>query len=716
KAVFGEKDIVLIGIESDDIFRRSTLEKIALISEELKKVDGVVGDEITSLSTLNNIEGKEWGLEVGPLMRTIPRTDAGMAQLKKEVAANELVTGRLVSKDGRFTAIVANIEKHSNQGQVFQQVERIAKQYGNPERIFLAGAPVQQQEIDAGIQQDVGLLLPISLLLVLLSFFISFRTVLGVVLPFVVVLLSIVWTMGMMGYFGFKMNVVSSAIPLLMIAASSSYGIHMMQRYYEESGNEDHLASIRDATAHILPAILITGLTSVIGMATLVVFRVTSIREFGVITAAGTLITMILPVTVIPAWLALTKRTPPRRKAGRAAAFDRVLIRLARFSIQRARAIVTATVIILVVSSVGIYRVRVGTDFIQYFPEGHRLRVTFEKFNEQLGGARTLDVMVDGNAPGSIQSPDLLRKIVAFQQYAEGLPGVGYTSSFADIIRRMHAQLNEGDSTYRRIPDSREMIAQLLLLYAMSGDPGDFNELVDYDYQRAKIRFMLNTSEQDDHQKIYDALKQYATTHFGPEVKLDFGGEVMFWLSQVRYIVRGKIENIITGVLFVGAFCLLVFRSLAGGVLSIVPLTISTVITFGVMGYAGLRLETGTAIITAIVIGIGVDFAIHYLMRFREKMRETNDFEATAIDTMLTSGKSIVFNVLSNVLGFSVFIFSGFLPIRYFGWLICLTMLTVALGSLIIFPSLFLVFRPRFIWGTTRRQRATPAPELVAPR
>lgn len=697
ESIFGEKDLILIGIESDNIFTIPTIQKIADISEELKNVDGVIVDEITSLSTINNIQGQDWGLEVGALMKTVPTDENELAQIKQQLKSNKLINGRIISKDGTFTAIIANVENY-DQGTVFDQVNAIVEKYSGPEKFYLAGSPIQQQEVDKGIQEDVGFLLPLALVLVLIGFYLSFRTLRGVVLPFIVVLLSIVWTMGTMGHLGYYITVVTSAIPMLMIAISSSYGIHLLHRYYEEVEDKDQVTATRVATEKTIPAIAMTGITSAIGLGSLLIFKVTSIQEFGIITALGMISTVIITITAVPAILSLSKRTTKTKKeVSTGGSFDKMLTKLAIFSVQRKSWVFVLTLLIFAISVIGIFQVRVGIDFVKYFPNDHRLRLAFEKFNEKLGGSRTLDIMIAGKETDAIKDPDLLQKIADFQKFAETLPGVGYTSSFVDIISRINQEMNEGDSAYDRIPESQNLVAQYLLLYSMSGDPGDFNELVDFNYQRAKIRFMLSTSEQDDHMHIYQSLKNYAAAHFNADTEIEFGGEVMFWLAQIKYIITGKIQNIILAIIFVCIFCMVIFRTISGGLLSIVPLLVSSLLTFGLMGFLGIRLETGTAIITATGIGIGVDFAIHYLLRFREEIASVGSIEEAAINTNLTSGKAIIYDVISNVMGFIVFIFSGFLPIRYFGWLVSLTMLTVCFGTFLILPALFAFFKPRFI-------------------
>ena len=712
KAVFGDKAQLLIGIEADDVFTPGTLRKVAELSERLKTVEGVIEDEIVSLSAVDNIEGGESELEVGPLMADVPETPEAIARLEAAVRANALLNGKLVSEDGTLTVITANVEKDRDDEQTFRQVLALANEFSGPERIHLAGDAVQPQEVDQGIQSDLQLLLPIVLVMTLLGFYLCFRTWRGVWLPFSVVMLSVLWTMGLAGHAGLPVTVVSSAVPILMVAIASSYGIHVLHHYYE-AVRRGEPRPVRAGLEKVTPAIVMVGVVSALGAASLLTFPVTSIRQFGIITTMGTLATAIVSLTYAPAMLALLK--PRRTHAVESSPATDRLAGIARFSVRYRKSVLAGAAVAFAIGLVGISRIEIGTDILKYFPQEHRLRIAAQAFNGRLGGARRLDVMVEGAAADAIKDPALLHKIQRFQEYAERLPGVGTTSSFADIVRRIHQAMNGGNAAYHVIPDSRDLVAQYLLLYSISGDPADFAEVVDYDYQRTRIRVTLTTSQQADHRRVLEALQRYAAAEFGPQATVEFGGDIMFWLAQIRHIAVGKVYNILTGIGFVLLFCGLMFRSVTAGFLSVFPLVIATTLTFGLMGFAGIRLEAATAIITSIAVGVGVDFALHYLINFRQELRRKPaqaDIEEVAVQVFMSGGKPILFDMVANILGFSVLVFSGFLPIRYFGWLISLTMLTVGVATLLLMPALIAVLRPRFLMA---RDIASPAAPLLNP-
>lgn len=695
--IFGEKDVILVGIETDDIFTYKTLTKIKEIEEALKKIDGVVPDETVSIVSVNNIIGDDEGVNVGVYIQEIPTDTIKLKELKEHALTNELMVDRIISKDGKFSAIVASIESGYKEEVVYSKVSEIVEKYSGTEYIFISGDPIQQKEIDMGIQGDMRLLLPIALILLVLSYYFSFRSLLGVLLPTSIVLLSIIWTMGAIPYLGYKITVISSITPILMLVIAGSYGVHIMQKFYDEyRDTKDNIGEIRRKVIKVMfKPLFLTSISSALGMITLLVFKVKSIKEFGVIISLGSLFTFIITILLVSSilWFIRNKKLKVSPLINYSF-LNNILLKISLFSIRQWKLVLVCSIVVLCVSIWGTFNVKIGNDFIEYFPKDHRLTVAYEKFNDNLGGASYIDVMFDGKELDAVKSPDFLNKMDGLLKYAKNeYSYVGNSFSVVDIIKRMNKELHGGDIAYDRIPDDNKAIAQYLLLYSMSGNPGDFNTIIDYDYQRTRVRLMLTSSEQDDHREIYNGLVEYAKNNFGDTVHLEFGGSVIFWLAQIDYIVIGKIENIIMAILIVLLLCCFAFRSIKYGLISVMPLTFASLFTFGIMGFLGIRLETATALITSIGIGIGVDFAIHYLFSFRRNLAHGLTYTEAIDNTMTSTGKAIVLDVYTTVLGFMIFIFSGFVPIQHFGWLITLTMIGAGISSLVMFPALMKFFK-----------------------
>jgi hydrophobe/amphiphile efflux-3 (HAE3) family protein len=684
--VFGEKAIVLIGIESDDIYSKRTLQKIAQISEEIKTIDGVIEDEILSLSLIDNIYSDNEMLQVEPFYDVNNLENVDEQEIRAAVEKNQLIKGKLVSNDGKATIVIANIQKGYDQAKVYKKLNEILKKYSGPEKLYSGGDPIEAQEIDIGIQNDMMILLPIALLLLILGLGIIFKSFFGILLPLMIVVLDIIWTLGTMGLLHLPITVVTSAIPMLLIAITISYGVHFLFRYFDENENTQK-QKIISTIKHISIPIFLAGITSAIGMGSLVTFKISSIKQFGIATSIGIIYALFLTITLIPAFLTFVNPKIKRTTNKKQSKITFWLLSVVRFSMHKKYLVLVATLILIIFSIFGISKILIGEDLASYFPKSHPMTKTFKFFNEKMGGSQNYNIVIEGNDVDAIKDPVLLRKIVEFQKYAENIPEIGYTYSFADIIKHIHYVMNDGKVGKDELPDSKELIAQYLLLYFMGGDPDDFDDLVDNDYRRAKIRVMVETNKQEKHVRIFNELKKYFDTNFSQKENIQFGGFAMISVATIQYIVQGKIFNIITSLILVLIVCTIIFRSLVAGVLSILPLTISTLFTFGIMGFLKFRLDMSTAIISGVAVGIGVDFAIHFIDRLIKEKKAIDDWDTTIEQTTLASGIPILNNVLLNVVGFSIFLFSGFLPIRYFGFLVSIIMLTSGLSVFVIIPA-----------------------------
>ena len=621
KEVFGDKADLLIGIEADDIFTPGTLRKVMELSEQLKGVDGVIEDEIVSLSAVNNIEGREWGLEVGPVVEEAPETPEAIARLKAAVRANALLNGKLVSEDGTLTVIQANVEKGHNQERTHRQVFALVEAFSGPERIHVAGDAVQPQEVDQGIQSDLQVLLPV------------------VLVDDADRLLPVLQDMARR----------VAAVLSRRAVGPLDHGPHRSRRASRDRrlvGRSDPDGRDLELVWHPRAASLLRGHSAWRAAARAggagkgrAGDRDGRDRVRARVCVAPDLSGHLHPPVrhhhddgraggrrrlshLRPRGAGLLKRD--RRERWNRRWSDDRLAGIARFSVRHRKAVLAgarsssspcrssaSAASRSARTSSGTSRRSIGCG------------AAFDAFNARLGGARRVDVMVEGAEPDAIKDPELLRKIQRFQEYAESLPGVGTTSSFADIIRRIHQEMNGGDPAYHVIPESRELVAQYLLLYSISGDPADFAEIVDYDYQRTKIRIMLTTFAAERAPSGVRGAADLCRDRVRPGgSRVEFGGDVMFWLAQIHHIAVGKVYNILTGIAFVLLFCGLTFRSVTAGFFSILPLVISTTLTFGLMGFVGIRLEAATAILTSIAVGVGVDFALHYLINFRQELRQ----------------------------------------------------------------------------------------------
>jgi len=692
-SIFGKDEVAYLALVRDDsIYHADTLEKIAAITEELNSLDHVLAEQTLSLATARKVTWRDWGLDVRKHLSPPPESSDDIERLRQDVRHDPDIYDRLVSKDEKATLLIIRLQPGYNQRQLYRSLHAIADEYAGPERIYPFGHQVMNEEANLGILHDARVLGPAALLLMAVGISIFFRSPRLAIGPVLMVTMSIVWTIGFMHYIRFPMSVLSSSIPAMLIAIGSSYMIHVIYSYIEQSSKGNAAEAMAQGIRKVGPPILLAAVTSMVGFLTLIVFKILTIREFGVTVAIGVGFCALLALMVLPSIIILQKKSVPPRSIKNMDVLDRFLAWIGHVGVNHRYRVAIAGLALLIVSGLGVSRIKIGYAPEEIFPENHPARTVVSLFINEFNGPYSINVMFSTTEVDGLKSPDVLRRIDDFQAFAESLSKVKHSTSIVNIVKKMNRILNEDDPAHDKVPESREMVAQLLLLHSMTQDPVQFENLVDYDIQRCKVAIATTAIDSMQLEAIFDRLAEYCSTHFGEDVTVSFGGRSLIWMAMNDYIIRGKIMNIIMNTVLIWIICAVAFRSVRFGLVGIMPLTLATLATFGLMGHLGIRLDTATAVLTGISVGVGVDFAIHFISRLRSEARTAQTLNDAVGVTVIKSGRAIVFDAASNILGFMTFIFSGFGPVRNLGILMCFTMVACLLLTLLLIPTLLALF------------------------
>jgi predicted RND superfamily exporter protein len=296
---------------------------------------------------------------------------------------------------------------------------------------------------------------------------------------------------------------------------------------------------------------------------------------------------------------------------------------------------------------------------------------------------------------GDIKDPRIMKKIDALEHELQAMPEVGNTTSIARVVRQMSRALNDpAEEWYDKIPDDRNAVAQYFELYSMSGDPDDFEKMVDFPYEHALLTARLNTASTKKMDHVIDRVGQ--RTDGDPDVAL-IGGFGSILSELAHKVVDGQLLSLGLAIVVIGILLMILFRSFVAGLISAIPLAISITTLFGLMGIFRIELNVATAMLSSIMIGVGVDYTIHYLWRFREERQNGLNPQDAAKKTLTTTGRGIVFNALSVIVGFIVLFTSSFIPVRFFGFLVVVSISSCLMGALILIPALCLVLKPKFL-------------------
>lgn len=487
-------------------------------------------------------------------------------------------------------------------------------------------------------------------------------------------------------------------------------------RPYKSSSPASLEASRRavvDSITQIGPVMITAAIVAACGFFSLYVFDIISIKVFGLFSGIGILSILVVELTMIPALRAVLP--PPRDKEARMEREERFWDRITNFysntllGPNRNRIFVIAGVLVAV-ALMGMSRLQVESALKKYFDPSLPLLQSDAKLNERMAGTNNVYILIEGDKTDAIKDPAVLRAMDELQGFITKQPHIGKVMSLAEFIKRMNQSMNGDDPAFFKIPDKQATIAEYLLLYSMSGEPGDFDPYVDYEYRLANMVMFTHSDSTLELNKMWTQVKAFAAEKFPKNIKVSLGGSVAQSSAITEVIVKDKIYNIIqiAGVVFLIAS--LVFRSFAAGLLVITPLLLSVIVNIGLMGILGMRLNVPTALTSALAIGIGADYAIYMLFRLREELAKGTEEDEAFRKVMRTAGKACLFVASAVAGGYAVQAASrGYYPHTWNALLIATAMLVSVTAALTVMPALVLKFRPKFIFNGAKNMKLSPA-------
>lgn len=724
EALFGNKFTVVIGItpKTGDIYQESVLKKVQGITQRLQNAPGVVKSNIISFSArkAKNITGNEEGMIVKPMMEKVPSTPAEMEEFRKIVDHNPIYENLLYSKDRKTTQVVAEFKKIDGG---FKAISDSVNAAVDPDRddtvtVEVAGIPVFLALLET-YSQRMAFLFPIALLIIGLIHYEAFRTVQALVLPLVTAVLAVIWALGILGLMKEPFDVFNSSTPILILAIAAGHAVQILKRYYEEYSHiQDEqptldpkelsrLAVLRSLTK-VGPVMVVACTVAALGFFSLMIFEIKTIRTFGIFTGAGVLSALVLELTFIPALRVLIP-PPGKREIERERAetfWDRLTMRFYRLARYERKKVYITSAIIIAVLSLGGYWLKIENSQKSYFYGQMQARIDDDRLNERMAGTNTLYVLVEGKKEDDIKRPDVLKAMDQTQEFLKQDTQIGKVVSLVDFLKKMNYSMNADKPEFNTLPDNQDLVAQYLLLYSNSGEPGDFDNYVDYVYQRASITGFIKTDNSSYVDSLAKRTSAFANSVFPKDVDVSVGGGTTGGVALNEVMVREKVLNILQIMSAVFLISALVFRSAIAGLFILVPLVAAVMVNFGIMGLLGIPLQIATSLVSAMAVGIGADYGIYMSYRMREELQSNPNEEEAIEKAFRSAGKAALFVSSAVAGGFGVLMFSfGFMIHLWSGFLIGTAMLVSSVAALTIFPSLILTFRPNFIFKNAKKAK-----------
>jgi predicted RND superfamily exporter protein len=713
---FGLRETILIVLinETNGILNPHSLSALYLITQEVQKIEGVASNGVNSIALEkriivheNPLNPKIYEIEWIPLISEIPPSREEITQIDRELNEIDIYTGTLVSRDRKAAAILIELESSSDgrdHKEVYKEIgQRINQiiQTGHIDsadeiEIFVAGAPVAEGSLGEYVIRDLRLMMPVVSILIALFLFLTQKSLGGILLPLVKVLITILWTLGLMALVGIPIFIVTSILPVILMAMGLADEIHLFGRYREErinSPQKENRRVVVESVLKIWKPILFTSLTTGLGFLSFIFTPIQPLQFFGLLTALGIFIALFLTLTFLPASLVLfniERGSGAESKSNKISEDLRsgILSRLGILLFERRKSILLFFVLLIPFILFGISKVYIQDSWIDNFNRESDIAVADRKINERFYGTHILNVILNGEKEEAFHDPKLLSNIEALQNYLKNIEGVGGSISIVDDLKIFNQKLNK-----EGIPSTEVEVAQSFFLLSMSGKR--FQKKVDEEIQRGSIQIFLNQANFVKTKGVMKALQDFSNEK---RMKIKFAGDVAVSQEMIGLIVRS--QTIDLSISLVGIFLLtaLMFRSPTAGFFHLVPVLFAVLINFGVMGFLRIPLGVASSMFSCLTFGIGVDYAIHFTSRMKESFEKRSDPREALLTTLATTGKTIFANALVIIAGFSVLMLSQMPPNQRFGGLVALSMFTSFFLSITLLPIILILIKPRFIF------------------
>ena len=744
KDQFGRDEVIVVALKPKAVFDFAFLKTLKRLHEELASEVPYL-DDITSLINARNTRGQKDELIVEDLLENWPVDQAELQAIKNRALSNPIYRNLLISEDGSFTTLVIKTVAEANSAnmgnvlegfddmgeetapapvtsapkayltdaqntEVVMAVKKIVGRYESETLpIYLAGSPVVTHFLKQSMMGDMRKFMLIAFATVAVILFIMFRRLSGVVLPLLIVLLSLLSTLGIMAATGTAIKVPTQILPSFILAVGVGTAVHILAIFFQQLQNqEDRARSIAFALGHSGLAVVMTNLTTASGLLSFAAADVAPVADIGIFAAIGVILAFVYTIVLLPALLSLLpigklRSQTAHRNMHRMDAF---LARVSRFATSHPKKILAVTALLLCLSAIGSTRIMFSHHVLEWFPQTNEIRTDTETIDRNLRGSISMEVVLDTGRKNGLYDHDFLdhldKAAVETETWRQDNVFVGKAWSLPTILKEINQALNENRPEAYTIPKGRDLIAQELLLFENSGSD-DLEDFVDSQF--SKVRFTLKFPFVDAvaYKPFLTDIDAYFQSRF-PGTQFKLTGMITLLATVINNTITTMAKSYVTAFTIITVLMVILIGRVRIGLLSMIPNLVPIVCTMGVIGAFGLPMDLFTMMVASIAIGLAVDDTIHFMHNFRRYYELSGDPVEAVAQTLHTTGRAMLVTSVVLSAGFFIYMLATMQNIVRFGFLTGLTIILALLSDYLIAPALMVVVnKKREIAETSKR-------------
>ncbi len=695
---FGNDEAATLIIESEsDIFNPKFMNMLSDLTEKMWKVPEVM--RVHSLTNFYWTRSFEDEILTEEFLYFEKINDPiYLAKKREEALAHKVIPGYYVSEDGKSASIYAyishNPDQHPDYGKITAGLKKITEKYENEPGVTFhyMGQPPLSDRFQKVSFDDLFTMSPLLMLLVIVYLVFCFRTFIGVLIPTVVIILSLVSTTCLIGVFGYTVNSLTFVLPSILIAISVADSVHIMTAFYDEFAKTgDLFHSCTHSLRKNLWPIFLTTFSTMIGFFSLYSSDIKPVADLGVLAGIGTALAFLYTYLItIPFLLIFNKNKTKESLSAKVLPENTVrtylnFVRKYRLIIIVGCCLISGTFTYLAAMN------EINSDPYTYFSKDDPISKGNRFVLNTYGGVGGPELIVDSGVPGGITSPEFLYKVEEFQDWLEEKEYVNKTVSITNIVKEMNQSLNEGKKEFFRIPEKKDLIAQELFMYTMSLPVGmDLNNRMDLAQQKLRLSILWSLQTSKDSLKGVEDYEKKAK-EIGLDVKTT--GKPILFHRMNSYVVYTFFTSIAMALVLITGIMIFIFKDIRLGLLSLIPNVLPIIFGAGALTLLSKPIDIGCAIVASVTLGIAVDDTIHFLSHYNLLRRNGMNVYDSMVKVFTSTGLALIVTTVILVSCFGLFMFANLTPNINFG-ILCALVLSIALiCDLLLLPAIIFCFK-----------------------
>ncbi|MEW6667979.1 MAG: MMPL family transporter [Thermodesulfobacteriota bacterium] len=688
---FGSDHRIMIYVRDKELWsaaKLAALEEMHYALEALFFVDRV--DDLFNARTVRSVGGK---IDSRLILPAVPKEPSEIHQARTQALSDPLIAGTLLSRDGNGTAIVLSM-RDEKEGETLsgRRVEEALERVLAPARsafqeVLHVGPPRFSAGMKDVLLEDLRTLGPLSAAILACAVVLFLRSVFAAVLVLLTAGLSIIWTLGMMGWTGIPLNVLCSMLPSLVLVVGSAGDVHMIASYFRglsQAQAGHRLTAVQFMMQHQGVTLILTVLTITLAFASTVFSSIAVIRDFALAATFAMVAKGFVTLLLVPMVLSVMgpRGTTLFQDHG-AGGLPGLLVRMFAFAKSRLpRSLLVATAILCVFFVYQLSKLYVTDDPLSYLKQDHPIVRDTLRIHQDLPGVKTFFITIESDRDKAFQQPRNLEKLVTVQNFLEKQGIFDRSLSLADLLSLVNREFHGGDPEYYRIPERRELVAQYLLFFHRR----DLERYVSHDFRRANIVVRHHVADSRTLNRHIQELREMLSSVARGEMTATVVGEDLMINAAAEGLLSDQVQSLAVLLCVIFLVMSAMFTSFKGGLISLLPNLIPVILMFGLMGLLGIPLNPGTVMVAVIAVGIAIDGTLHLISRYNDLCRRTSNYEEAVQATIREEATALVATYFALAVGFGILLLSGFDLIAQFGALSAVTMIFALFANILITP------------------------------